>query len=241
MAYRYTLPAQRSPYSYRQRETALRSQTISNAIARSPGLKRTSLNVHGSTTSRDASLSHPPWAEELDKENIKLTTYPVLSANVFEEDCQYDPADPTTWGIRPLPPLPYSNGSDLDRTASITSKSDDDAAMLQSPVLPPCTEPATASKNLAQIIGDHLRIDDEHPNSTQRRTTSSSYHQPESEPSRVQSPTPNGNVNMLSVTNLAKYGKTNDRLSNLRSGSPSSATGEVGSDPHDDSSSTVND
>lgn len=125
------------------------------------------------------------------------------------------------------------------------SNSDDDAAVLQSPVLPPYPEPAAASHNLAQLIRDHLRIEDEHPvNHTHRRTTSSSYHGPDSEPSRVQSPISNGNANMLSVTNLAKYGKTNDRLSNLRSASPSSMNGDLNmqeiSGHSGDSSSTAN-
>lgn len=244
MVYRYTLPAQRSPYACRQRELSLRSQTISNAIASSPALKRASVHAHESSNSKDSSFNYQTWVEQIDKENVKIRTFPTLPKNPFEEDMgQYDPADPTTWGIKPLPPLPHGDGAGSLKASSIMSKSDDDAAMLQSPVLPPCTEPE-ASHNLAQLIGDHLRIDDEHLDHRQRRTTSSSYHNPESEPSRVQSPILTGHVHMLSATNLAKYGKTNDRLSNLRSGSPSSATGELvlpeGIYPPDDSSSVVN-
>ncbi|KAJ6786592.1 hypothetical protein PWT90_04672 [Aphanocladium album] len=244
MVYRYTLPAQRSPYACQQREFSLRSQTISNAIASSPTLKRASLYSYGSAQSKSASHNYQPWVERVGKENVKITTYPVSSKKVFEEDnCQYDPADPTTWGIKPLPPLPR-DGESATKASSIMSKSDDDAAMLQSPVLQPYSEPGTPSRNLAQLIGDHLRINDDSADDTHRRTTSSSYHGPESEPSRVQSPISNGNTNMLSVTNLAKYGKTNYRWSNLRSGSPSSAAEELlpaeRHDPHYDSSSTVN-
>ncbi|KAJ3480551.1 hypothetical protein NLG97_g8045 [Lecanicillium saksenae] len=240
MVYRYTLPPQRSPYACQQRELSLRSQTISNAIASSPALKRASLYAYGSASSKSASRNYQSWVDQADKENVKIATYPVSSKNVFEEDsCQYDPADPTTWGIKPLPPLPRDSESST-KASSIMSKSDDDAAMLQSPVLQPYSEPDTPSHNLAQLIGDHLRINDDSVDDTHHRTTSSSYHDPESEPSRVQSPIPNGKTNMLSVTNLAKYGKTNDRLSNLRSGSPSSAAEdffmEEISDPQYDSS-----
>lgn len=245
MAYHYTLPAQRSPYTCRPREISLRSQTVSEAMARSPGHKRTSLYANDSSNPKDASPHHhQPWFEHANKENVKITTHPATSKTVLDEDsCQYDPADPTTWGIKPLPPLPRGGSNPL-KASSIMSKSDDDATLLQSPVLSPYVENAEAPNNLAKLIGDHLRIEDEHPDDAHRRTTSSSYHCPESEPSRVQSPIPNGNVNTLSVSNLAKYGKTNDRLSNLRSGSPSSATGELtmheDADLQDDSSSVNN-
>ncbi|KAM3442184.1 hypothetical protein MY4824_001196 [Beauveria thailandica] len=243
MVYRYTLPAQRSPYACQQREICLRSQTISNAIASSPGLKRASLYAHRSLNSKEASLDYKRRVEELDKENIKITTYSVSSTNIFDENMgQYDPADPTTWGIKPLPPLPHGSGS--RKALSITSSSDDDATMLRSPILPPCAEPAEDPNNLAQLIEDHLRIDDEQQSHTQHRTTSSFYHDPDSEPSRVQSPISNANVNTLSVTNLAKFGKINDRLSNLRSETPSSDTGDLllqeSGDAQDDSSSVVN-
>ncbi|KAM3516378.1 hypothetical protein MY11210_000137 [Beauveria gryllotalpidicola] len=244
MVYRYTLPAQRSPYACQQRELCLRSQTISNAIASSPGLKRASLYAHRSLDSKEASLNYKPRVEQLDKENVKITTCLVSSRNILDENMgQYDPADPTTWGIKPLPPLPHGSGS--RKALSITSSSDDDATMLQSPILAPYAEPAEDPNNLAQLIGDHLGIDDEQQSHTQHRTTSSFYHDPDSEPSRVQSPISNGNVNMLSVTNLAKYGKTNDRLSNLGSGTPSSDTADLllqeSGDAQDDSSSVVND
>ncbi|KAJ4165068.1 hypothetical protein LMH87_006715 [Akanthomyces muscarius] len=244
MVYRYTLPAQHSPYACQQRELSLRSQTISNAIASTPTLKRASLYTQEFPTSKAHPLNHQPWVKQIDKENVKITTYPVSSKNTFDEDGrQYDPADPTTWGIKPLPPLPNDGSSNSHKASSILSRPDDDAAMLLSPAMQPYTESAGV-QNLAQLIGDNLRIDDEHIEHAQHRTTSSSYHDPESEPSRVESPISNGHANVLTATNLAKFGKTNDRLSNLRSGSPSSATGELiqqdGIDPQHDSSSVVN-
>ncbi|KAF1737568.1 hypothetical protein CRV24_003188 [Beauveria bassiana] len=154
MVYRYTLPAQRSPYACQQREICLRSQTISNAIASSPGLKRASLYAHKSLNPKEASLDYKPRVEELDKENIKITTYPVSSTNIFDDNKdQYDPADPTTWGIKPLPPLPH--GSYSRKALSITSSSDDDATMLRSPILPPYAEPQrtpTTSLSSSKII-----------------------------------------------------------------------------------------
>lgn len=245
MVYRYTLPAQPSPYTCKQRELSLRSRTISNAIASSPGLKRANFYSHSSLDSKVRLRQQQPWTEHIDKENVKITTYPVSSTKRPESDyCEYNPADPTTWGVKPLPPLPLV-GTPVWNDTSIFSHGDDDAAMLQSPILPPCPDPMEPTHSLAQLVGDHLRIDDEAGvRSTDHRTTSSSYHDPDYEPSGVHSPVSNAHVRMLSVTELAKYGKANDRLSNLRSGSPSSATGELhlhdGLEPHDDSSSAVN-
>lgn len=242
MVYRYTLPAQRSPYACQPRELSLRSQTISNAMASPPTLKRASLYTQD-PISKVRPLKNQPWIQQIDKENVKVRTYPVSPKDVVDEDmCQYDPADPATWGIRPLPPIPSDDNSNSHKAPSIMSRPDDDAAMLLSPILQPYTESADVH-NLAQLIGDNLRIDDEHPDHAQHRTTSSSYHDPESEPSRVDSPISNGHVNILTATNLAKFGKTNDRLSNLRSGSPSSATGELleqdSNDSQNDPSSVV--
>lgn len=227
MAYRYTLPAQPSPYTCQQRELALRSQTISNAIASPTGRKRASL--YSRAPPKDYLPQQQPRIDLVDKENVRITTYPVSAKTALRVDTiPYDPADPTTWGVKPLPPLPLDEDSPPMDAGSIHSKADDDCPMLQSPIMPPCSEANEKSHNLAKLIGDHLRIDDDQPtHASHHRTTSSSYHGPESEPSRVQSPIPNAHGNVLNVSDIAKYGKANDRLSNLRSGSPSSATGDL--------------
>lgn len=241
MAYRFTLPAQPSPYTNRPRELSLRSQTLSNTPTSGPCFKRSSLYTHDMHYVTERTIKKHARVEDIGKENIKITTYPASQKKSADDDgCHYDPSDPNTWGVKPLPPLPDDFSSALSRDSSTLCETDDDAAMIQSPILKAYSDAPETCHNLAQLIDNHLRIDSEGTrSSSNHRTTSSSYHDPDSEPSRVQSPFSNAHGNTLNVSDLAKYGKANDRLSNLRSGSPSLATDEfllhTGGDPHDTS------
>ncbi|KAK3182346.1 hypothetical protein K4F52_006349 [Lecanicillium sp. MT-2017a] len=242
MVYRYNNNSLPTPFTSPARLAALRSQTVSNARLSPYGLKRSGLPPQSPSSYSDRSGSVRVKADA-DKENVRIrpddTT--LEQTDDYNDDSSsrlhYDPADPRTWGVKPLPPIPRSALTPARYAESTTySKADDDASLLQSPVIPPFAEDKENSSTLADLVDEHMKIAESTCPSlnplarvNHHRTTSSSYHSQDYESVRVQSPEPEKQVNHLSTSNLARYGKANDRISNLRSTSPFSSNPDLGS------------
>ena len=235
MVYRYNNNSLPTPFTSPARLAALRSQTVSNAKLSSYGLKRSSLPPQSPSSYSDRTGS-VRLNSDADKENVKINA-DVISADDDDNDSKfrYDPADPTTWGVKPLPPIPRSALTPATDAESPTySKADDDASLLQSPVIPPLSDDKENSSTLAELVDEHLKVAESTCPSlnpltrvNHHRTTSSSYHSQDHDSVRVGSPEPEKQANYLSTSDLARYGKANDRISNLRSTSPFSSNGDL--------------
>ncbi|KAM0250002.1 hypothetical protein ACHAQJ_008807 [Trichoderma viride] len=161
-----------------------------------------------------------PDYDDDDVQSRKGSNSKLISVDPEEENEQhlnFDPANSGTWGWKDLKslPIPRNNG-DRDDDAQ-------DSSLLSSLTT---TSPQIISQNSDHFLKmmDDLSLDASDPTSSTKenisrhlRKTSSSYPSQGNASTRVQSPESLVHPNKLSLTNLSRFSKANDRLSNLRS------------------------
>ena len=243
MVYRFTLPARQSPFTNTTKDGSPISRTISSADFSPHGLKRP--RIYPQTMSRFPD-KYDLDLQSSDKENLRASE--ELSDSQ-DTPGLFDPSNATTWGVKPLPLLHKGALLPLSqRRSSSSSQTEGDANLLQSPIIPSTPEPMPDSERFLQLMEQNLKIHGlDRPvtpaSNGHRRHASSSYHSNEYESDRPQSPVSIVHLNKLSFSDLARFSKRNDRLSNLRSSSSSSPklhTRDEDRDALEEASSAIN-
>lgn len=231
MVYRYTLPIRQNPFPAAEYTEYSRSKTITAAELSPQTFKRGRISSQQLRILPESYNTESKISPE-DKENVwageKLSSLYTPTHEVETSGSDFDPGDSNTWGVKPLPRL--STGSMLpisQRTASGLLKADDDAAILRSPIIPLSPEPMPDCERFLKLIDDNLTLDggvDQHLPGRYGRSTSSYYNSHDYESDGVKSPVSVVHIHKLSFSDLAKYSRRNDRLSNLRSSASSSSS-----------------
>lgn len=214
----------------------IRHRTIAGPEVAPVGFKRPRIISYHARADRVAPVA------ESEKENLQTSGdeysgFQPLYGDDMEKKA-FNPADAGTWGFTPLP-FADAKPTDLSQRApsGFLNVDDDDASLLASPIILPSPEPIPNSDGFLKLIKENLRLtstDDDLPTHDSKdghgedgheHMTSSIYNSNEYDASGFQSPI-SENGNRLSLSNLEKYSKANDRLSNLRSSSGASTKPE---------------
>lgn len=210
MTYPYTLPARHGTY-------------VDSSSDMPPFESRSLSNKRPSHSLRRSSVLLKSFAAE-DKENMSLHNH------------QYSPTGRNCTGVkvgsndRYGTLLPIS-AHDTQNMASTANRTRSDSGF-RSPLVPyPCRAAPDSDELLAEL-NRNLHIDDNESasqsaeRSSHARSASSTYPSPYHNTPRVQSPLSAYNGHKLSLSDLSRFGRCNDRLSNLRSSSPTSSRKE---------------
>ncbi|KND87864.1 hypothetical protein TOPH_07491 [Tolypocladium ophioglossoides CBS 100239] len=219
MLHRFTLPARPSPYATPSEGASSHGRALSSSRASPVGPRRSRI-----------------FPQESGKENLKSSAVGLAPLRGRRQAPDvFDPADSSTWGVKAPPFLhngavfPVSQRDGPRDWHQTQQKSDEDTRLLRSPSLPSAIHLSPTSDDFLKMMDEGLQLDPKQgPLSSAPkplrigRSTSSEYPSPSHNSPRVQSPVSTVCVNRLSFSDLSRFGHANDRLSYLRSSSPSS-------------------
>ncbi|TFB03325.1 hypothetical protein CCMA1212_004219 [Trichoderma ghanense] len=208
---------------------SLRSAQSSGSVVPAKPLPRKSSGLFSTSLSKLSPRSRscspeatkPPASVDLDSdEDDPKPRQPSKLTPIASEEEAPNASRSSTWGARPwhqstLLPAPRKGNPIHSRypDSSLSGSRSDSSPRASS----------ESSENFQGLMGD-LKLDALDSDASilgdfgrQQRTTSSSYPSHGKASTRIQSPESMHRPNRLSFTNLSRYGRANDRLSNLRS------------------------
>ncbi|POR39344.1 Uncharacterized protein TPAR_00458 [Tolypocladium paradoxum] len=232
MLHRFTLPARPNPYATPSENASSHGRALSSSQASPLAPRRSRI-----------------FSQESEKENLKGKPAGLAPAGLApargrrQAPGLFDPADSSTWGVNAPPFLhagavfPVCQRDSPRGWHQAQQKSDDDTSLFQCPSIPSPTRLSPTSDDFLKMMDESLQLGPkQEPLSSAPkplclgRSTSSEYPSPGHNSPRVQSPVSAVCVNRLSFSNLSRFGQANDRLSYLRSSSPTSSTQDAKAD-----------
>lgn len=237
-----TVNAGPSPYSSHPPDDPLPS-----THATQQGLRRSKYNASFQPTNSldrdDAEWRGSYGLCKNNRQSGRTSLSPIHSEDESRDN--FDPGNSRTWGMSSssfihngtLLPVSRQGVSRFRGLCGDSEEENDNGSMLRSPSMSSPQVLAPDSDQFLKLVDDNLRFETLKSTSPSAdilirrvRSASSSYPSQDHDLSRVQSPESAAGSNRLSFSDIERFGRANDCLSNLRSNSPSTDFPVIGSE-----------